>query len=43
MVAAVIIIDNAEGVLQDQDGHARNKASQKIDAQGNPWFKGKFV
>lgn len=43
MVAAVIIIDNAEGVLQDQDGHARNKAGQKIDAQRNPWFKGKFV
>ena len=43
MVAAVIIIDNAEGVLQYQDGHPRNKASQKMDAQGNPWFKGKFV
>lgn len=35
MVNLLILIADVERVLQDQDGHLRNRACQKIDAHGN--------
>lgn len=34
MVNLVVLIADEHGVLWDQEGHARNKAGQKIDTQG---------
>lgn len=34
MVAQLVLIQEAEGVLRDWDGHLHNIAGQKIDDQG---------
>ena len=35
MVAIVILRQDENGNMYDQDGHLRNAAGQKLDAQGN--------
>ena len=34
MVSTIVLIQDAAGNMQDQEGHLRNAAGQKIDDQG---------
>ena len=36
MVAPLILVRDNNGDMDDQEGHLRNAASQRIDAQGAP-------